>query len=75
MDNYRIFRREKQGRQDRDLEQCVRERLDCLELIVGNNMVEILWVRMKVKVNDKADVVVGIHYRPPSQGDNIDELL
>lgn len=37
-----------------------------MELSVGNNMVESLWVRIKGQGN-KEDVVAGVCYRPPRQ--------
>ena len=52
----------------------MREGLDCMALAVGNDTVESLWVRMKGKTN-KADVVVGVFYRPPSQDNDTDELF
>ncbi|KAJ7417076.1 hypothetical protein WISP_66899 [Willisornis vidua] len=40
-----------------------------MELIVGSGTAESLWVRVNV------DVIVGVCYRPPSQDNDIDELL
>ena len=50
----------------------IREGLDCMALAVGNDRVESLWVRIKGKAN-KAAVVVGVYYQPPSQDDHTDE--
>lgn len=40
----------------------------------GDDTVESLWIRIEGKAN-KADVVVGAYYLPPSQDDNTDELF
>ncbi|KAK4831785.1 hypothetical protein QYF61_019098 [Mycteria americana] len=43
MDSYRVFRRDRQGRQGRGLAPYVREGLDCMALVVGDDTVESLW--------------------------------
>ena len=45
-----------------------------MALAVGNDRVESLWVRIKGKAN-KAAVVVGVYYQPPSQHDDTNELF
>ncbi|KAK4814558.1 hypothetical protein QYF61_023757 [Mycteria americana] len=52
----------------------VRECLDSLELDDGDDRVECLWVRIRGKAN-KADIVVGVCYRPPKQDEETDELF
>ncbi|KAK4828578.1 hypothetical protein QYF61_027668 [Mycteria americana] len=52
----------------------VRECLDRLELDDGDDRVECLWVRIRRKAN-KADIVVGVCYRPPNQDEETDELF
>ena len=52
----------------------VRECLDSLELNDGDDRVECLWVRIRGKAN-KADIVVGVCYRPRNQDDEADELF
>jgi len=44
---------------------CVRECFDIVELGAGRIKVESLWVRIKGKAN-KAYILVGVCYRPPS---------
>ncbi|KAK4820612.1 LOW QUALITY PROTEIN: hypothetical protein QYF61_001918 [Mycteria americana] len=52
----------------------VRECLDSLELDDGDDRVECLWVRIRGKAN-KADIVVGVCYRPPNQDEEADEVF
>ena len=40
----------------------------------GDNRVECLWVRIRGKAN-KADVMVGVCYRPPNQDEEADEIF
>ncbi|KAK4818051.1 LOW QUALITY PROTEIN: hypothetical protein QYF61_004578 [Mycteria americana] len=47
----------------------VRECFDCLELNDGDDTVECLWVRIRGKAN-KADIMVGVCYRPPNQDED-----
>jgi len=51
---------------------CSRECFDCLELNDGDSSVECLWVRVRGKTN-KADIVVGVCYRPLNQDEEADE--
>ncbi|KAF4796463.1 hypothetical protein TURU_083985 [Turdus rufiventris] len=43
LDSYKLFRRERQGRQGGEMAYCVMKRLECTELAVGDGTVEILW--------------------------------
>lgn len=52
----------------------VREDLGCMDLTDGSDTLENPWVEMKEQTN-KADVVVGVYYRPPSQDDSTAEPL
>ncbi|KAK4829639.1 hypothetical protein QYF61_005850 [Mycteria americana] len=74
MDGYEIFRRDRQGRRGGGVALYVRECLDSLELNDGDDRVECLWVRIRGKAK-KADIVVGICYRPPNQDEATDELF
>ncbi|KAK4811015.1 hypothetical protein QYF61_015719 [Mycteria americana] len=51
-----------------------RECLDSLEIDDGDDRVECLWVRIRGKAN-KADIVVGVCYRPPNQDEETDDLF
>jgi len=52
----------------------VRDCLDCIELDDCDDKVECLWVKMRGKAN-KADILLGVSYRPPYQDEEIDELF
>lgn len=43
-----------------------------MEPAAGNATLENLWVGMK---DERVDVIVGIYYRPHSQGEDTDELF
>ena len=45
-----------------------------MEINDGDDRVECLWVRIKVKAN-KTDIIVGICYRPPNQDEEVDKTL
>ena len=55
---------------------CVREQLECIELGLGvdEEGVESLWVRIKGQAH-MGDITVGVYYRPPDQGEEIDEAF
>ncbi|KAK4811052.1 hypothetical protein QYF61_016338 [Mycteria americana] len=74
MDGYKLFRRDRRGRRGGGVALYVRESLDSLELDDGDDRVECLWVRIRGKAN-KADIVVGVCYRPPKQDEETDELF
>ncbi|KAK4816845.1 hypothetical protein QYF61_023967 [Mycteria americana] len=74
MDGYKLFRRDRRGRTGGGVALYVRECPDSLELDDGDDRVECLWVRIRGKVN-KADIVVGVCYRPPNQDEETDELF
>ncbi|KAK4812337.1 hypothetical protein QYF61_017114 [Mycteria americana] len=74
MDGYKLFRRDTQGTRGGGVALYVRECLDSLELDDGDNKVECLWIRIRGKAN-KADIVVGVCYRPPNQDEKADELF
>ncbi|KAK4821712.1 hypothetical protein QYF61_027784 [Mycteria americana] len=74
MDGYKLFRRDRRGRRGGGVALYVKECLDSLELDDGDDRVECLWVRIRGKAN-KADIVVGVCYRPPNQDEETDELF
>ncbi|KAK4819370.1 hypothetical protein QYF61_001649 [Mycteria americana] len=74
MDGYKLFRRDRQGRRGGGVALYVRECFGCLELNDGDDRVEPLWVRIRGKAN-KTDIVVGVCYRPPNQGEEADEIF
>ncbi|KAK4813839.1 hypothetical protein QYF61_001937 [Mycteria americana] len=74
MDGYKLFRRDRRGRRAGGVALYVRECLDSLELDDGDDRVECVWLRIRGKAN-KADIVVGVCYRPPNQDKKTDELF
>ena len=74
MDGYELFRRDRQGRRGGGVALYVRECFDCLEPDDGDDRVECLWVRIRGKAN-KADIMVGVCYRPPNQDEEADEIF
>ncbi|KAK4816911.1 LOW QUALITY PROTEIN: hypothetical protein QYF61_024921 [Mycteria americana] len=74
MDGYKLFRRDRRGRRGGGVALYIRECLDSLELDDGDDRVECLWVRIRGKAN-KADIVVGVCYRPPNQDEETDKLF
>ena len=74
MDGYKLFRRDRQGRSGSGVALYIRECFDCLEIDDGDERVECLWVRIRGKAN-KADIMVGVCYRPPNQDEEADEIF
>ncbi|GAB0202830.1 hypothetical protein GRJ2_002748600 [Grus japonensis] len=76
MEGYRLFRKDRQGRQGGGIALYVNDQLECMELHLGmdEEPTESLWVRIKGRAG-AGDIVVGICYRPPDQGDRADEAL
>ncbi|GAB0187578.1 hypothetical protein GRJ2_001223100 [Grus japonensis] len=74
MDGYKLFRRDRHGRRGGEVALYVRECFDCIELDDCDNKVECLWIRMRGKAN-KADILLGVCYRPPSQDEEADEAF
>ncbi|PKU48789.1 mitochondrial fission process protein 1 [Limosa lapponica baueri] len=74
MEGYKLFRRDRQGRRGGGVALYVREDYECVELTEGNGRVECLWVRIKGRAS-KADIVVGVCYRPPNQDVEVDEMF
>jgi len=52
----------------------VRECFDVTELMAGDDRVEFLWVKIRGRA-DKADILVGVCYRPPNQDEETDEVF
>ena len=52
----------------------VRECFGYIELNDCDDKVECLWVKMRGKAN-KADILLGVCYRPPSQDEEVDEVF
>ena len=76
MKGYELFRRGRQGRRGGGVALYVKEWIDCEELPLRNSQeqVENLWVRIRDRTN-KGQLVIGVYYRPPDQGEAVDEAF
>jgi len=76
MDGYRLFRKDRPTRRSRKVAPYVRGQLECIELGLGadEERVEILWIRSKGQAH-MGDIMVGVYYRPPDQGEEVDEAF
>jgi len=74
MDGYKLFRMDRRGKRGSGVVLYVRDCFDCIELNDCDDKVESLWVKMRGKAN-KADVLLGVCYRPPSQDEEADEVF
>ncbi|PKU43549.1 rna-directed dna polymerase from mobile element jockey- hypothetical protein [Limosa lapponica baueri] len=72
IDGYKLFRRHRQGR--RGL--YVKERVEVEEMFLKSNQeeVESFWVGIRDRGN-KGNLVVGVYYRPPGQGQPADKAF
>ena len=52
----------------------VRRCFNVTEVMAGDDKVESLWVKIRVRA-DKTDILVGICYRPPNQDEETDEVF
>jgi len=52
----------------------VRECFDCIELNNCDDKGKCVWVRMRGKAK-KADILLGVCYRPPNQDEEVDEAF
>lgn len=73
MDGYKFFRRNRQGGRGGGVALYVTECFDCLEFSDGDDVVECLRVRIRGK--NKADILVGVIYRPYNQDEKADEIF
>jgi len=74
VDSYKLFRRNRQGSRSGVMVLHVRECFDVVELAVGNDKVEFLWVRIRERAY-KAGILLEVCYRPPNQDEETDELF
>ncbi|GAB0210021.1 mitochondrial enolase superfamily member 1 [Grus japonensis] len=76
MEGYRLFRKDRQGRRGGGVALYVNDHLECMELHLGmeEELTESLWVRIKGRAG-AGDIIVGVSYRPPDQGDRADEAF
>ncbi|GAB0206950.1 hypothetical protein GRJ2_003160600 [Grus japonensis] len=76
MEGCRLFRKDRQGRRGGGIALYVNDQLECMELHLGmeEEPTKSLWVRIKGRAG-AGDIIVGVCYRPPDQGDRADEAL
>ncbi|GAB0186348.1 mitochondrial enolase superfamily member 1 [Grus japonensis] len=76
MEGYRLFRKDRQGRRGGGVALYINDQLECMELHLGmdEEPTESLWVRIKGSTG-AGDIIAGVCYRPPDQGDRADETL
>ncbi|RMB92461.1 hypothetical protein DUI87_31103 [Hirundo rustica rustica] len=73
-DGYKLFRRDRKGQRGGGVALYIKRALDTIGIETNEDGVERLWVRIKGKAN-KADVLLGVCYRPPSQEEEVDNLF
>ncbi|GAB0187672.1 hypothetical protein GRJ2_001232500 [Grus japonensis] len=76
MEGYRLFRKDRQGRQGGGIALYANDQLERMELHLGmkEEPTESLWVRIKGRAG-AGDIIVAFCYRPPDQGDRAGEAL
>ncbi|GAB0186117.1 hypothetical protein GRJ2_001077000 [Grus japonensis] len=76
MEGYRLFRKDRQGRQGGDVALYVNDQLECMELHLemDEEPTESLWIRIQGRAG-AGDTVMGVCYRPLDQEDQVDEAL
>jgi len=74
MHGYKLFRRDTRGKRGGGVAQYVRDCFDFIALDDCDDKVECLWVKMRGKAN-KADILLGVCYRPPNQDEEADEVF
>ena len=74
MDSYQLFKRDRQGRKGSGVAFYVKKECECMEINDGDDRVESVWVRIKVKAN-KTDIIMGVFYRPPNKDGKVDKTL
>ena len=76
VDGYKLFRRDRRGRRGGGVALYVRKWIDCEELCLRNShdQVESLWLKIKDR-SSKGHPVAGVCYRPPDQGESVDEAF
>jgi len=74
MDSYKLFRRDRRGKRGCEVALYIRVCFECTELNDCDDTVKCLWVKMRGK-NNKADILLGVCYRPPSQDEEEYEVF
>ncbi|RMC09666.1 hypothetical protein DUI87_13452 [Hirundo rustica rustica] len=74
LNGYKLFRRDRQGRRGGGVALYIKQTFDTVEIETKEDGVECLWERIKGKAN-KADILLGVCYRPPNQEEEVDNLF
>ena len=74
LDGHKLFRRDRKGSRGGVVALYIREAFGAIGIEMNDDGVECLWVRIKGKA-DKADILLGVCYRPPSQGEEADNFF
>ncbi|RMC09822.1 hypothetical protein DUI87_13609 [Hirundo rustica rustica] len=74
LDGYRLFRRDRKGKRGGGVALYIKKAFDTISIETNEDGVECLWVRIKGKAN-KADILLGVCYRPPNQEEEVDNLF
>jgi len=76
IEDYRLFRRDRQGRRGGGIAPYVRKWIDCEELCLRNShdQVKSLWVKIKDR-SSKGHLVAGVCYRPSDQEEAVDKAF
>ncbi|TRZ10882.1 hypothetical protein HGM15179_016231 [Zosterops borbonicus] len=74
LNGYRLFRRDRKGRRGGGVALYIKKAFDATDLETNEDGVESLWVRIKGKAI-KADILLGVCYRPPNQEEEMDNLF
>ncbi|RMC19379.1 hypothetical protein DUI87_03989 [Hirundo rustica rustica] len=74
LNSYKLFRRDRQGRRGGGVALYIKQTFDTIGIETKEDGVECLWVRIKGKAN-KADILLGVCYPPPSQEEEVDNLF
>ena len=73
MDGYKLFRRDRLGKRGSEAALCVRGCFSCIELNDYDDKIEYSRIQMRGQAN-KADILLGVCYRPPNQDAEADEV-
>ncbi|TRZ14270.1 hypothetical protein HGM15179_012835 [Zosterops borbonicus] len=74
LDGYKLFRRDRKGRRGGGLALYIKKAFDSIDIETNEDGDECLWVRIKGRAN-KADIVLGVCYRPPIQEEEVGNLF
>ncbi|RMC15976.1 hypothetical protein DUI87_08183 [Hirundo rustica rustica] len=74
LNGYKLFRRNRQGRRGGGVALYIKQTFDTVGIETKEDGVECLWVRIKGK-GKKADILLGVCYRPPNQEEEVDNLF